>query len=238
MTELLPFMNRFQLKALNKRPIKVIIAAYNEEEGIVPTIIEFKEALNGAHIIVVDGNSSDKTIELSEKLGAEVLIQEGKGKGNAIAKGISNLTDDTSYVIFSDADYTYPAKSLMKMIDLLDSHPSVGMVLGNRFSKVYKHESDRNQFYLGNKILALVHNLFFGLKLKDPFTGLRVIRYKLLKGWIPKSNGFDIEAEINCHVNRMGYRIVEVPIKYRRRLGEKKLGFRHGFEILKRIIYA
>jgi dolichol-phosphate mannosyltransferase len=48
--------------------------------------------------------------------------------------------------------------------------------------------------------------------------------------------GFDIEAELNCHVNSKGYDIVEIPIKYRSRLGKKKLGFRHGLEIFKRII--
>ena len=72
--------------------------------------------------------------------------------------------------------------------------------------------------------------------MNDPLTGLRVIRYDLLKDWKPNSMGFDIEVELNCHIKRMGYDIVEMPIKYRLRLGKKKLGFRHGLEILKRII--
>jgi dolichol-phosphate mannosyltransferase len=67
-------------------------------------------------------------------------------------------------------------------------------------------------------------------------TGLRAIRYDLLKGWKPKSNGFDIEVELNYFVERLGYKIVEIPIIYRKRLGKKKLGFRHGFKIFERII--
>jgi dolichol-phosphate mannosyltransferase len=49
---------------------------------------------------------------------------------------------------------------------------------------------------------------------------------------MPKSKGFDIEAEINHRVERQGYKTVEIPIQYRSRLGEKKLKLRHGFTIL------
>ena len=139
-------------------------------------------------------------------------------------------------MVFTDADYTYPANHLKEMINVLDLNPDVGMVLGDRFSRIYENESDRNQFYIGNRILAFVHKVINGVKLNDPFTGLRIIRYELLKGWKPKSLGFDIEAEINNHVMQSGYNIVEVPIKYRKRLGKKKLGFRHGVKILRRMI--
>jgi hypothetical protein len=70
----------------------------------------------------------------------------------------------------------------------------------------------------------------------DPLSGLRVVRWSLLKAWKPKSRGFDIEAELNHQVERQGYKTVEIPIDYRDRLGEKKLKLRHGFTILRRII--
>jgi len=110
------------------------------------------------------------------------------------------------------------------------------MVLGDRFSGTYRLECDRNQFYIGNRFLGFVQSVFNGVKLNDPFTGLRIMRSELLKGWKPKSAGFDIEAELNHRVSRLGYTIVELPISYRKRLGKKKLGFRHGLNILRRII--
>ena len=228
--------NKLESKPVTIFPIAVVIAAYNEEEGIVPTICELKEALGQSRLIVVDGKSSDQTLKLAKSLGAEVLIQKGNGKGNAMSEGLEHLNGDTSYVVFTDADYTYPADHLKEMINVLDLNPDVGMVLGDRFSRMYETESDRNQFYIGNRILALVHNVINGVKLNDPFTGLRIIRFELLKGWKPKSLGFDIEVEINNHVMQSGYEIVELPIKYRKRLGKKKLGFRHGVKILRRII--
>ena len=217
-------------------PLAVVLAAYNEEEGIVPTLCELKKVLTEPYLIVVDGKSTDNTYKLAKNLGATVLTQKGKGKGNAISEGLANLNGDTQYVAFIDADYTYPAKHIKEMINVLDLNPNVGMVLGDRFSRIYKHQSDRNQFYIGNRILSFTQRLFNGMKLNDPYTGLRIIKFKLLKSWKPKSNGFDIEAELNNHIQRLGYKIMELPIIYRKRLGKKKLGFRHGLKILRRII--
>ena len=228
--------NRLESKPVTFFPLAVVIAAYNEEEGIVPTICELKEALNEPRLVVVDGKSSDRTLKLATDLGAEGFIQKGNGKGNAMSEGLEHINGDAHYVVFTDADYTYPAKHLKDMINVLDLNPKVGMVLGDRFSQIYKLESDRNQFYIGNRILGFIHSVLNGLKLNDPFTGLRIIRFELLKGWKPKSLGFDIEVEINNHVLQSGYKIVELPIKYRKRLGKKKLGFRHGVKILRRII--
>jgi dolichol-phosphate mannosyltransferase len=221
---------------LSFSPLAVVLAAYNEEEGITPTICELKEVLHKPHLVVVDGKSVDRTLELAKDLGADVLIQEGKGKGNAISQGLDYLKEDTGYIVFTDADYTYPAKHIKEMINVLELNPDVGMVLGNRFNKLYEHESDRNQFYIGNKILSFAQTVINGVKLHDPYTGLRLIRFKIVKGWKPQSEGFDIEAEINNHVKQSGYKIVELPIQYRKRLGKKKLGFKHGLKILRRIV--
>lgn len=219
-------------------PLAVVVAAYNEEEGIVPTLCELKQVLNRPSLLVVDGNSSDRTLERAKDLGAEIVIQRGKGKGSAISQGLGRLNGDTSYVALTDADYTYPARHIKEMMCVLDLSPEVGMVLGDRFSKKYEKESDRNQFYVGNRILGFAQRVFHGVKLNDPYTGLRLIRFELLKGWKPKSDGFDIEAELNHRIDRLGYKIVELPIKYRKRLGKKKLGFIDGLKILRRIVIA
>jgi hypothetical protein len=55
----------------------------------------------------------------------------------------------------------------------------------------------------------------------DPLTELRVVRQEIVNNWHPKSKGFDIEVELNHLVENKGYRILEIPIEYRARLGEK-----------------
>ncbi len=214
----------------------VIIAALNEEEGIGPTLAELREILGDRYCLVVDGNSTDRTVEIAKELGADVLAQTGEGKGNAISEAIDSLRFDPKYVVFTDADFTYPSKYVLDMIRILEEDPNVGMVLGNRFNHLLTPAAMRNPFYMGNRFLAIAQLILNGVDLNDPLTGLRVLRWEILKGWKPKSKGFDFEAELNHHVERRGYQIVEISIPYRVRLGEKKLKLRHGLSILKRII--
>lgn len=214
----------------------VLLAALNEEEGISHTLMELKQYLNNARFLVVDGCSDDRTVQVAKNFGADVLFQEGKGKGDAIAFALRNVSDDFDYLVLIDADYTYPAKFIPEMINTLESNPQLGMVCGNRFNSHFHVEWMPNIFYVGNRMLALTHNLLNGIDLRDPLTGLRVVRWPILKNWKPRSKEFDIEAEMNYYVERKGFGIKEIDIEYRPRIGEKKLKLKHGIQILKRMI--
>jgi glycosyltransferase involved in cell wall biosynthesis len=216
--------------------VQLVVAALNEEDGIGLTLTDFLDNYNFHKILVVDGHSHDKTVEIAKNLGADIAFQEGLGKGNAIAKALEHIDLTTKYVVITDADYTYPAEYVPEMIEILERNPQVGMVCGNRFSGDVEPKAVRSSFYFGNKLLAFAHSLFNGVSLHDPLTGLRVIRTEILDAWAVKSEGFDIEVELNRYVERKGYKIVELPIKYRKRIGEKKLKVRHGAVILKRIL--
>jgi dolichol-phosphate mannosyltransferase len=218
-----------------KSDVTVIIAALNENRGIGPTLRELNEALEVPFCLVVDGNSMDGTGEIAKELGAESVVQEGTGKGQAIAQALSHVNPITRYVVFIDADYTYPAGYLPKMIEILEENPDVGMVTGNRFNENFDLKVMDNAYYMGNKFLAFMQHLLNGVKLRDPLTGLRVVRWEILKGWKPKSTSFDVEVELNHFIEKEGFQVKEVPIHYRQRLGKKKLKFRHGVTILKRI---
>jgi glycosyltransferase involved in cell wall biosynthesis len=218
-----------------RSPVLAIVAALNEEEGIGLTIAELQQYLENPRILVVDGNSGDRTVEVAKNLNADVIFQEGRGKGDAIAQALKHVNFDVDYAVFTDADYTYPAAYLPRMIKILDENPRVGMVCGNRFNSHFHTDKMNDLFYLGNRILAFTHNMLNGISMRDPLTGLRAVRGEILRGWNPKSSGFDIEVELNHLVERRGYSIEEVPIPYRPRLGEKKLKLRHGFTILNRI---
>jgi dolichol-phosphate mannosyltransferase len=215
---------------------QVIIAALNEEEGIGLTVAEFMDILEGSRVLVVDGRSTDRTVEIAKNLGAEIFIQDGIGKGDAIAKAIANIDPTVDYVVLTDADYTYPAAYVPKMIQILEESPNVGMVCGNRFIGYEEKTALSSIFYVGNRFIAFAHNLLNGVSLTDPLTGLRVVRAGILKKWRVQSKGFDVEVELNHHVEREGFGIVEIPINYRERLGQKKLGVKNGAEIFKRIM--
>lgn len=222
---------------MSRSPVTVIIPTLNEEIGIGSTMLELQMFLEDAHYLVVDGNSTDRTVKVARLLNAEVLHQDGKGKGGAIAQALKQVNSDTRYVVFIDADYTYPADNITKMINILDENLDVGMVIGNRFNSHLKLGAMGNIFYFGNRIIALLHSLLNGTNLRDPLTGLRVIRWEILKEWNPKSQGFDIEVELNYYFSKRLSRVVEIPIHYRERLGKKKLSLKHGFTIFKRIVH-
>jgi glycosyltransferase involved in cell wall biosynthesis len=216
--------------------IVVIIAAYNEERGIGPTLAELREILDDPFYLVMDGNSSDRTVEVAKEMGAQVFLQEGCGKGSAIAQALGCVHNNPEYVAFIDADFSYPAKYILDMVQILEKKPSIGMVLGNRFNSMLTPAAIKNPYYIGNRLLSIAQRLLNRVHLNDPLTGLRIARWEILKSWTPKSKGFDIEAEMNHRVERQGYQIAEIAIHYRNRLGEKKLRLRDGFNILKRII--
>jgi prepilin-type processing-associated H-X9-DG protein len=215
---------------------QLVVAALNEELGIGLTLIELLDNVPTSHVLVVDGHSVDRTVEIAKNLGANIVFQDGHGKGNAIAKALENIDSGVKHVVLTDADYTYPAEYVPEMIKILERNPKVGMVCGNRFSGNIEAKAVRSSFYFGNKLLAFAHNLFNSVSLHDPLTGLRVIRAEILRDWNVKSQGFDIEVELNRLVEKKGYATVEVPIRYRQRVGEKKLKVRHAATILRRIL--
>jgi glycosyltransferase involved in cell wall biosynthesis len=215
---------------------QLIIAALNEAPGIGLTIAEMKDALGDISVLVVDGKSSDRTVEIAKNLGAKVYYQDGVGKGDALAKALEYADPNVDYIILTDADYTYPAKYVPSMIKMLKENSNIGMVCGNRLKAKVDKKALHPVFHVGNKLLALIHNMLNGVPLQDPLTGLRVVRASALRGWFVKSKGFDIEVELNHQVERRGFAIGEIPIDYRVRLGEKKLKPSHGITILKRIL--
>jgi len=62
--------------------VQLIIVALNEEAGIGPTIAEMKDTLSDLQVLVVDGKSNDRTVEMAKRLSAKVIFQDGSGKGD------------------------------------------------------------------------------------------------------------------------------------------------------------
>lgn len=219
-----------------KSQILVLIVALNEEHGIGPTIKDLKRFSADSDFLVLDGRSVDKTVEIAKKFGVTVKQQLGYGKGDAIAQGIRSSDFFGDYVVMIDADFTYSAKFIPEMVKILEKNSKVGMVCGNRFNDKYSPIGMNKMFFIGNRILAFIHNLLNRVRLNDPLSGLRVVRWDLIRNWTPQSSGFDIEVELNHFIEKRGYEIVEVPISLRPRLGKKKLNVFDGLKILKRII--
>jgi len=109
---------------MNKLKVAVVIPCYNEEAGIAKVVGGFNREHLLYHgyeldIIVVDNNSTDSTAAVAQKAGARVITERIKGKGNAMRTGFKNVSDDTSYVVMLDGDFTYSPAEIGRMQQLL-----------------------------------------------------------------------------------------------------------------------
>jgi hypothetical protein len=86
------------------------------------------------------------------------------------------------------------------------------MVCRNRFIEHLDSRALHNGFYLKNRLKAFTHNFLNRVQLTDPLTGLRVVRAEILRNWKVKSKGFDIEVELNHHVEREGLASWKFPL--------------------------
>ncbi|MEA2004256.1 MAG: glycosyltransferase family 2 protein, partial [archaeon] len=88
--------------------VTIILPTRNEAESVRKTIDRIRQ-INAYRIIVVDGHSTDSTVEIAREMGVEVIFDHGLGKGEALRTAFAYADDD---VIFTDVDLTYPLEKI------------------------------------------------------------------------------------------------------------------------------
>jgi len=202
----------------NNDNVTIIIPTLNEAKGIGKVIDAFKEQ-GYTNILVIDGNSKDKTREIAKEKGARVVIQSGKGKGQAVAEAFSLVNTDVAVLI--DGDGTYDPYDVEKMIEPI-REGIAEHVIGNRLINYEKGAFTRLNV-IGNKILNWLFRVTYGVELYDILSGYRALTRDVYKSVNLTKNGFEVETELTVETLAKGFRIVEVPINYYKRHGETKL---------------
>jgi len=212
------------------RDLTVVIPTLNEAEAIGRVLDEVMAVgVPRENILVVDGGSTDGTVEIARSKGVRVIWQEGRGKTDAIKTASKHIS--TPYTLLMDGDYTYPAKHIPELYRKI--REGYTLVIGRR---LFNPHTQPLVYRIGNKLLTTLFNLLFGTRLHDVLSGMYILRTEVLRELMYETRGFGIESEIAAHVASTIGSIAEVPIEYRRRLGEKKLSTRHGLQILREII--
>lgn len=211
--------------------IGIVIPCFDEEKTISKVIRDFKAQLPEADIVIVDNNSTDGTVAFAKKENVKVLFENKQGKGNVLRKAFNELDYDIYVVV--DADDTYPAEEVHKLIQAVEEE-KVDMVVGTRLDN-FKKESKVFLHNIGNAFFVRLINFVFHSKIKDVFSGYRAFSREFVKNTPLLSPGFEIESEITIQALEMGYKIKEIPINYRKRPEgslSKLRTFKDGWKIL------
>ena len=206
---------------MNKR-IKVIIPAYNEEKSIVKVIQDIPSIVD--EIIIVDNNSSDQTAKNAQQAGAKVLTEIKKGYGNACLKGISYVksqTHQTDIIVFLDGDFSDYPEELTKLIAPI-INDNIDFVIGARVSEFREKGSMTRPQIFGNWLATTLMSLLFNSKFTDlgPFRAIKCHKLLALK-MEDKTYGWTVEMQLKALKNNYSY--LEIPVKYRNRIGVSKV---------------
>jgi len=206
----------------------VVIPVLNEAEAIGKVIEELSSIVPVQNIVVIDGGSTDGSKDIVVSKGVKLINQIGKGKVNAI-RTAAEMIKDVDYYVFLDGDYTYPAKYVPKLLEVAKNN-HFDLVIGRR--KYIEKGAQSIIYKFGNWFLTKIFNLLYGIKILDVLSGMYVVRAEVLRELFFESSHFGIESEIVSHVVSTGGRVSEIPIEYRKRLGQKKkLKIVHGVMI-------
>lgn len=201
--------------------IAIILPAYNEEVTIKECILSFKKELPHANIIVVNNNSSDETEKIARSTFKEfdikglVLNEDSQGKGNAIRKAFAKI--DADVYVMADADMTYPANLVKKLIEPV-LNDGVDMCVGDRLSLGdYKKENKRALHNFGNNLVKNLVNRLFNADIKDIMSGYRAFSKKFVKNYPILVEGFELETDMTLHALDKRFKIKEIEISYKDR---------------------
>jgi len=212
-----------------------------DEEVALPQVFgripfdELKKSGWNSRVLVVDGGSTDNTIQIAEDLGCSIINQWGKGKGAGMRQAFKKfLESDDDVLVMLDSDGTYSPEEIGLLIEAL---PKGGVVIGDRLRGDLEPEAMTSTNWLGNHMLTWFAVALHGKRVNDLCSGFWAFTRKAVNKMQLNSMRFEIEAEMyTCCVNRK-IPIRHIPISYSKRVGQAKLGsVRDGGAIAKKLI--
>lgn len=223
----------------DKPTLSVIIPAFNEA-ATMQTVLEAVRAVPiVTEIVVVDDASTDETpniLNAAARTIPELTVvhhDANQGKGAAIVTGLRHAHGDV--VVIQDADLEYEPAQFTEMLDLL-VREDAGVVYGSRFRGSIVGMKLPNR--IANIILTVLANLLFRARITDEATCYKMFRREVLESMPLRARRFDFCPEVTAKVCKRGYRIHEVPIRYRARSNAegKKIRWTDGLDAIGALI--
>jgi hypothetical protein len=220
----------------------VVLPTLNEREGLARTLSKlplerFADAEERIRTLVVDGGSTDGTLDVAREWGIPVMRQTGRGKGGAVIEAITLVQRlGVPFAVVLDADATYPPDRILPALQLLKG--GTDLVIGVR-RPVWGPPSDLKDLVhrVGNILFSYTSSLLARRSILDlcsGFWGVSTARFIELD---LDDSGFAIEAELVLKSIHRGLSVHQIPVDYFERVGQAKLrALRDGGKILATIL--
>ena len=210
---------------MNLNAVTVIIPALNEEQAL-PLVL--RDLPPVGVVIVVDNGSTDGTAEVAARAGAVVVHEPRRGYGSACLRGLAEIehravagAPPPRVVVFVDADHSDHADLLPQLVTPI-FEGRADMVLGSRILGEREPGAMPPAAYFGNHLACFLMRLLFGARFTDlgPF---RAIDYAKLRELAMCDTNYGWTIEMQIKAVRAGLRWLEIPVPYRRRVGQSKI---------------
>ena len=221
--------------------VTIVIPALNESLTIKDIIIHSKHYSND--IIVIDGHSSDDTVIIAQSLGAKVIYDHQKGKGEAIRTVIPYVSREI--IVFIDADGSHDPHDIPVLVKPImenkADHVSASRLLGG--SSEFHGGFDECLRLIGSTIITTCINHHFKVRLSESQNGFRAIRTEVIKSLELCENITTIEQEMIIKTLKKGYRMAEIPShEHMRKSGYskitvRKVAFRYVYSMIKYLYF-
>ncbi|MBU1124809.1 MAG: glycosyltransferase family 2 protein [Candidatus Omnitrophica bacterium] len=192
--------------------LTVIVPVFNEAKTISQIIEKIQAVPLEKEIFVIDDGSTDETAQVLRLIRYDNLTvihhPTNRDKGAAVLTGLSHAKG--TWVIIQDADLEYNPDDYVRLIEAGDKG-NADLVLGSRFTKGYQGACIPR---LGNRLVTMLFNISFGVRLNDLLTCYKLIHRSTLPILQLQSKGFDIDIEVVAKMLRHKLRLSEVSVSY------------------------
>jgi dolichol-phosphate hexosyltransferase len=221
--------------------VTILVPTLNEEGGIGATLDAidrdaFAQRGWGLEVLVVDGDSTDRTRDEAERRGARVVVERCRGYGRAYKRGLREATGDV--IVTGDADGTYPFDRAHAYVDLL-LQEDLDFLTCDRYADL-KPGAMSAKHRFGNFVLSSATRVLFRVRVRDSQSGMWVLRRHALASIpledLPDGMAFSQEIKVEFYKRHPG-RCREVPASLAPRIGHPQLSsWRDGLGNLKALV--
>ena len=200
-----------------------VVIPTKDEEGLIGEIVDTVRPYTD-EILVVDGHSRDRTREVAAEHGARVILDAGRGKGEAVRRGLDQTT--TGIVVFIDADGSHEPRDIPKLVEPIRSGHADLVIASRQTGGSDELHGTLEQFirYIGSQLIMLAINYRWNVRFTDSQNGFRAIRRDVGLRLGLTSNLTTIEQEMEMKAIKQGFRVQEVSShEFERRWGTSKV---------------